>query len=54
MILYLSTPIFVAKSAISAIHLITAARNIGAIDVADREAAKPKANQKDNLNNLFV
>lgn len=45
MVLYASTPIFLAKSAISAIHLVTAARNIGVIDVADREeAAKSKSN----------
>lgn len=44
-ILYISTPIFIAKSVISGLHLVTAARNIGAEDVSDREEArKLKAN----------
>lgn len=39
-ILYLTAPISFAKSAISAIHLITAAQNIGNIDAAERANSK--------------
>jgi CDP-diacylglycerol--inositol 3-phosphatidyltransferase len=39
-ILYLTAPISFVKSAISAVHLITAAKNIGNIDVADRATQK--------------
>jgi hypothetical protein len=37
LILILSTPIALAKAAISGVHLVTAARNIANIDVAERE-----------------
>ncbi len=37
MILYASTPIFILKSAISGVHLVTAAKNMGRADVAERE-----------------
>lgn len=39
-ILYVSAPISFVKSAISAVHLVTAAQNIGNIDVEDRQKAK--------------
>jgi len=45
MILFVSTPIFILKSAISGVHLITAAKNMAAVDVAEREEArKTKSN----------
>lgn len=40
MILAISTPIFIAKSIISGVHLVTAARNMGLVDQAEREEAK--------------
>ena len=44
-ILYISAPVALAKAAISAIHLVTAARNIGNIDAVEREEARQlKAN----------
>lgn len=39
-IFYISTPIFLLKSGISLVHLITAARNVTAIDVKEREEAR--------------
>jgi hypothetical protein len=42
-LLYASAPVALAKAAISAIHLVTAARNMALIDVNDREEAAKKA-----------
>jgi CDP-diacylglycerol--inositol 3-phosphatidyltransferase len=40
LILYVSAPVAFAKAAISGIHLITAAQNIGNIDADDRNKTK--------------
>lgn len=42
LILWLSTPIALGKAAISAVHLVTAAKNIGNIDVEDRQLSQKK------------
>ena len=42
LILILSAPVALAKAVISGIHLITAAQNMGNIDVEDREKLKTK------------
>jgi hypothetical protein len=42
LILIISTPIALAKAAISGVHLVTAAQNIANIDVEDREQANKK------------
>jgi CDP-diacylglycerol--inositol 3-phosphatidyltransferase len=42
LILILSTPIALAKALISAIHLVTAAKNIANIDEDDRKQPKQK------------
>ena len=39
LILYISTPIAIVKAMISVLHLVVASRNMGTIDVSDREAA---------------
>lgn len=45
LVFYLSTPVALGKAAISGVHLITAARNLGAIDESERQAGKSAKNE---------